>query len=55
MPTVREVIAELNKFPPDANVIAIASSNGEILEFAIIASEDPPEDGSSEVWIALDA
>lgn len=49
---VKRMIEELSKLPNDANVIIIDENTG-IIEGIdrVCNSEDPPSDGSSEVWI----
>lgn len=49
---IRTLITELGKFDPDATVILIDEDSGNFNHIdRVCKSEDPPADGSLEVWI----
>ena len=49
---VKALIEELSQFDGDANVILINEDTGDVEQIGrVTASEDPPADGSPEVWI----
>jgi hypothetical protein len=49
---VRDLIEQLQQQDPDATVIVIDEDTGSFEHLdRVMPSEDPPDDGSAEVWI----
>lgn len=49
---VKQMIEELSRLPEDANVIIVDEDSGTVEHIdRVCNSEDPPSDGSAEVWI----